>query len=292
MIIYQPQNILLKSYVGHMVSMTLRKGGLSSIVDMPTGDVFISIFVGNAQCTYQSKSYYEVIKGKAYVASRQLEMAYLNVEDGEMRVIGIKLPPHALYQLLGISQEEVTGKIFLLEDFWGKDVESLCQQLEEQTNPASQLNMVEHFLSKKMMSCQMKVNSTIDEAIFLIRISKGNISMSDLSAKLRVSSRTIQRKFLEAVGISPKAYCNVIRFNNAFSQLITYQKNIQDIVSEAGYYDQSHMIHHFQKVAGKSPSQLVEEQERFLYFFKQEAWHEGVDDLANTLSSMYKLCLF
>ena len=128
-----------------------------------------------------------------------------------------------------------------LADIWDhRRTCQLYQQVLEQPDLATQVAIVEQFLCERMLSGQWKENTSIAEAIRLINQSKGNITVLDLANSLGISTRGLEKKILQTVGISPKAYCNVIRFNHAFRQLALCKKHVLDVVLDAGYYDQSH----------------------------------------------------
>jgi AraC-like DNA-binding protein len=86
---------------------------------------------------------------------------------------------------------------------------------------------------------------------------QGNLSISSLAERINYSERSIRRTFQEFLGINPKEFMNIIRFQNALRGMTESPKRFTDLASTYGYYDQSHFIHHFKRYYGKLPTQIT-----------------------------------
>jgi AraC-like DNA-binding protein len=92
------------------------------------------------------------------------------------------------------------------------------------------------------------------EAIETIEISKGRITIEQLSRQLGLSRRHLTRKFKERIGITPKQLCRNIRFKKVYRLIETAPDcNWADVALTCGYYDQSHLINEFKHFTGISP---------------------------------------
>ncbi|WP_162056148.1 helix-turn-helix transcriptional regulator [Pontibacter pamirensis] len=293
MILHQPQQQLLRPFIKQVHQFTVNPQGLSSMTAVPTGNVFLSLFWGSGGYTTQRPNSTErTASGGIYISGQQFEIAHHWVKEGEVIVIGLELTPNAIHQFFGVPQQEVTGKVLPLEDVWCNKASMLYRQVTHEPDPAKRLSLVEEFLCKRIIAKEWQDNDCISEATSLICLSKGSISVRELATSLRISTRSLERKFLEAVGISPKAYCKVKQFNYAFRQLALSNKHVLDVVSEVGYYDQPHFIKHFRKVFGISPSQFFEEYKSFLYSFRKDNDDCFLDSMSDTLQTVNKLYVF
>ena len=96
----------------------------------------------------------------------------------------------------------------------------------------------------------------------LIFAGNGEISVKELSEKIFWSARQINQYFNQQLGLSLKAYCNILRF----------QASLQDIKEgklfpQLNFYDQSHFIKATRKLSGVSPKVLKQNQnDRFIQF--------------------------
>lgn len=86
---------------------------------------------------------------------------------------------------------------------------------------------------------------------------KGNISINQLAEETGYSARYIRKKFEDNIGISPKLFSQIVRFQYSLFMLIKNNKySISDIINENGYYDQAHLINEFKKFGYLSPNKL------------------------------------
>src|SRR5262249_45358011 len=80
------------------------------------------------------------------------------------------------------------------------------------------------------------------------------VSVRDVTRRIGLSQRQFIQVFRSAVGMTPKRYHRVRRFQRA-RKLVRYTPSPDwaDVALECGYFDQSHLIHDFQEFAGFSP---------------------------------------
>jgi AraC-like DNA-binding protein len=80
--------------------------------------------------------------------------------------------------------------------------------------------------------------------------------VEDVAASLAVSSRQVRRVLLEHVGISPKAFQQVLRLQR-FVQVAERGAPLAAAASEAGYADQSHLSRETRRFTGLTPADLM-----------------------------------
>jgi AraC-like DNA-binding protein len=98
----------------------------------------------------------------------------------------------------------------------------------------------------------------------VVRRAVGRISQStepprieDLARSMQVSPRNLRRAFHDVVGLGPKAFARIVRFQRALQAAREGSEiDWSDIARNAGYYDQSHLIADFRALAGTTPSAL------------------------------------
>jgi transcriptional regulator GlxA family with amidase domain len=79
-----------------------------------------------------------------------------------------------------------------------------------------------------------------------------------MAAQSCLSPRQFERRFLAQVGVPPKLYARIIRFNAALdSKLRLPALSWSRIASENDFCDQTHLLHDCQAFTGESPSQLM-----------------------------------
>jgi AraC-like DNA-binding protein len=81
-----------------------------------------------------------------------------------------------------------------------------------------------------------------------------------VASDLGVSARHLRRVFRETVGVSPKAFAKLARFNRALrAAREDARRNWANIAADAGYYDQAHLIAEFRSISGVTPQALLGE---------------------------------
>ncbi|MCL4638401.1 MAG: helix-turn-helix domain-containing protein, partial [Olivibacter sp.] len=91
-----------------------------------------------------------------------------------------------------------------------------------------------------------------------IHSSNGTANIYDLAKRNFTTVRQLERNFKKLIGLSPKEYSNIIRFQHALSLIKDSKQNrsLLDIAFECGYYDHSHLSNDIKRNTGLSPSLL------------------------------------
>ncbi len=93
----------------------------------------------------------------------------------------------------------------------------------------------------------------------LVYDSGGQVSVEALAREAHVSNRTLERIFKENVGIPPKEFLRIVRFQEVLKRLRqagVSEESLLRIAFEMGYYDHAHLTNEFKKYAGILPSEL------------------------------------
>jgi len=91
-----------------------------------------------------------------------------------------------------------------------------------------------------------------------IEIKKGQIRIGDITKKYPITERQLERVFKEKIGLSPKEFINLTRFQNALNALQKRdsKKSLLEIAFDCGYYDHAHLSNDIRKYSGFTPSQF------------------------------------
>jgi AraC-like DNA-binding protein len=87
---------------------------------------------------------------------------------------------------------------------------------------------------------------------------KGIISVDFLAKEHNLTTRTLERSFKKEIGISPKAFINIVKFIHANQRIQNNisKKSLLQIAYEMGYYDHSHLAKDVKKFTGLNPSEI------------------------------------
>jgi AraC-like DNA-binding protein len=113
--------------------------------------------------------------------------------------------------------------------------------------------VVERFLLKVLQASTANCLEVC--AVNRINGAMGSIRIGQLARSLDISPRQLNRRFLQVVGLSPKKFSAINRFQKAL--LFKHSGcSTGEVLAETGYYDQAHFIHDFQRYARSSPEQV------------------------------------
>jgi AraC-like DNA-binding protein len=110
----------------------------------------------------------------------------------------------------------------------------------------------------------------IAESARRITLAKGALDLAALARELGLSIRQLERRFLAAVGLSPKLFCRIQRFNNVFHVLGQPSCNWVETAVACGYYDQAHLIRDCKDLSGNTPAILLAEDADLARHFYQQ----------------------
>ena len=101
-------------------------------------------------------------------------------------------------------------------------------------------------------------NAPLQPVLNDIGLANGHIGIYELSKKNCTTVRQLERNFKKHIGLSPKEYANIVRFQNALDKIKNsgQQRSLTDIAFECGYYDISHLSNEIKRNTGLSPSLL------------------------------------
>jgi len=78
-------------------------------------------------------------------------------------------------------------------------------------------------------------------------------SASALADELGLGMRTLQRRFMDQLGVSPRQHLRWLRFERARQLLVHGEARAVDVALAAGYSDQPHFVREFRRFAGVTP---------------------------------------
>jgi AraC-like DNA-binding protein len=183
----------------------------------------------------------------------------LMIFNGCYSILSICFKPNGFHKLFKFPLNEATNKIFDTEDIFTIPVKRLYEQWQNADNVDQIALFTDHFLLYFLKKQKL---ITLNDSITLISNSMlkqaGYISIEKFAYDANMSMRNFERRFSENLGISPKLYCRIIRFNHALElKLKNPSTNWSSIAQECGYFDQMHLIKDFKEFAGASPHVLL-----------------------------------
>lgn len=168
-------------------------------------------------------------------------------------IMGVHFRPGGAFPFFGAAVGELANSHVALEDLWGRPATELRERLCAAATPQIRFQILEETLKSRLrwISEQPAVSLALD--IF------GPAGIGDsvraVAKRVGLSQRRFIQVFTDQVGLTPKLFCRVLRFQHAreaVDQAATL--NWTRLALDCGYCDQSHLIHDFQEFSGLSPT--------------------------------------
>ncbi len=164
--------------------------------------------------------------------------------------VGAELFPGAAPLLLGVPADEFAERHISLDDLWGRDAIELQEQLALAGAADERLAIFESVLLARMPRVR-GMHPAIAEALSGFDARGG---VRALVARSGYSHRRFVALFRASVGLSPKRYGRILRFQSALARVAERAAPAwADLALAAGYSDQSHFNRDFRAFAGVTP---------------------------------------
>jgi AraC-like DNA-binding protein len=169
-------------------------------------------------------------------------------------VIGVHFKPGGAFPFFKMPASELHNLHVSLEDLWGREAGLLRQRLLESQTPGKKFQVLEECLLARAFR-PLQRHRAVDCALGLFRNIHTAPAMADLADQLGMSSRRFIQLFSHEVGLTPKLFARVRRFQQVLQQI---RKGAEfswaDMAARCGYYDQAHFIHDFKEFSGINPT--------------------------------------
>jgi AraC-like DNA-binding protein len=168
---------------------------------------------------------------------------------------GVFFKPTGFSRLFGLPVCELTDRAFdaalLL-----KHVHEMVERLAACMTFHERLRMIESALlplAARAQRCEGMI--AVAEHMFS---QHGTMGVSQLARDAGLGVRQFERNFMQAIGVTPKRFARVARFQSALDAKLAWpDRSWLHIAHDLEYFDQMHMIRDFQSLGGETPTQLL-----------------------------------
>nr|WP_295923838.1 helix-turn-helix transcriptional regulator [uncultured Dyadobacter sp.] len=199
-----------------------------------------------------------LLPGRLYLGGTMTGYGVLRSEEGCI-LTGIRFLPGGFYAWFGQDMEQAVDSV---REFHEEPLRAL---MLAESNLDVKLN--EWFLEQSQR--MMQPNRGFPDFLLLRKLmydSEGQVSVEELARQMNASIRTLERVFKKNVGIPPKEFLRIVRFQQVLKRLrgvpvrngspVAAKDSLLGIAFELGYYDHAHLTSEFKKYSGVLPSEL------------------------------------
>jgi len=169
-----------------------------------------------------------------------------------VRSVGAQLHPGASALLFGAPAGELAGRHTPLGDLWGASATEARGRLVEAGDPARQIDLLESLLAARLP----RVHALHPAVAHALERFATDARVGDVVREAGWSHRWFIALFRRAMGLSPKVYSRLLRFQGAVRRAASDQEaSWADVALDAGYSDQPHFNREFREFAGVTPGE-------------------------------------
>ncbi len=220
---------------------------------LPDGCIELIVHLGDAFCANGSIQPASLVVG---MLTRPIRLQSPTIA----KTVGIRFRPGGAYRFFAMPLSQLTDDALALHDVWGATGRRLFAQLGDAASDAARLRIITRELMSRLAHAESDSDSDrmIDFVVQQLMRSAGRASVSRLASSAGITTRHLQRKFQQRVGVGPKMLARLLRFQNTL-RARTANTPIEwaRIAVECGYADQSHLIREYTALAGETPASLL-----------------------------------
>lgn len=190
--------------------------------------------------------------GAAFVAGAGVA-SYVTQIDPSQTVLTIHFRPGGAAAFLPAPLRDLEDSCVGLEAIWGRAGSTLRDRLIEADSMRERATLVESFLLARMRSRNPAV-----EAVLHAAEHRPSLRVADACDLTGLSARRLISAFRSEVGLTPKAYLRVRRFQAAMRLLDAGDVRGARIAADLGYFDQAHFVREFRSFTAMTPTQYTQ----------------------------------
>lgn len=172
---------------------------------------------------------------------------------GRVDLFGLRFAPGGLHAATRMSLSSLTDQRVPVED----------APLGWATRLATQLGRIDGFAQRVRLAeatlANIEIGTAATRAVRLLDALSAARELPGVRVLARhagTTERTLERRFRDWVGTTPKAHLRYLRFERAQAQLAAGRPAAQ-VAAAVGYADQAHLIREFARFAGRTPARWL-----------------------------------
>jgi AraC-like DNA-binding protein len=170
-------------------------------------------------------------------------------------VLGVHFKPGGAARPLGVPAGALADAHVGLDDLWGRSATALRDRLCAAPSSRQRIALLERALIARLPDRPYR-RAAVSAA--LAELDQPGVEVGQVARALGLSRRRFIEIFSEDVGMPPKRYAMVRRFQRALTAALRSPSAAwARIALECGYYDQAHLCRDWVELTGVSPAEFV-----------------------------------
>ncbi|MFC0335051.1 DUF6597 domain-containing transcriptional factor [Paenibacillus sepulcri] len=190
-------------------------------------------------------------------------------EQHPTRKFGVRFFPGGAYPFVRTPLSEFANQQLSLDALWPRLAEGISERLFEASSLDARIQVIESYLTTLLHRSKAVEDSRMANLLERIFATKGTAGIEALAQAEIISARQMNRMFEKWIGITPKKFSEIVRFQSVISQLELSREPVDwsMLALNHGFFDQAHLIHDFRRFYGDSPITAAREYGKMSDFY-------------------------
>lgn len=169
---------------------------------------------------------------------------------------GVHFRPGGAWPFFGVPADALMDAHVPLDALWGAGAAAvLRERLMEAPTRAARFRVLEEALLARLALGPPAGHLAVRVAVRALHSARGPVSIRALAERIGISQRRFGEIFRAEVGLAPKVFSRVRRFQDVLAVAgPASEVDWSRVALECGFYDQAHFINDFRAFSGLTPS--------------------------------------
>ena len=173
------------------------------------------------------------------------------------RGLQVNFTPIGANMFLHVPMDALANRVNSLDEIFGAGARTLVARLHEARSWERCFDILDEAITARVAAARQPSPHVV-RAWQILCSTGGRASIAGLARELGCSQRHLIAGFRTYVGVTPKTYARILRFDDAVKRLRQPDgMGWAEIADASGFYDQAHLIRDFHEFAGSTPTEFL-----------------------------------
>lgn len=242
----------VQCYVVYDFPRALGNGVPAALTVFPDTSPYACFLFGDGlQATHKNQHFEKTRSGICGLQTYRVDMQ----GAGHMGGVSVRFTPWGASCLVPATADALVDVRADFRDvFRARAIEALEDELSVAPDASTRAHRVDAFLLQHIQPSRLDVLARA--AARCVAQARGTLTTRALACRFGISERSLERRFVAAMGVGPKKFSRVVRLQSALAEY-SVTSSWTDSAAATGYCDQSHLIRDCQSMLGMAPEVLM-----------------------------------
>jgi AraC-like DNA-binding protein len=175
---------------------------------------------------------------------------------GAGHAFGVKFRPAGFRPFLGAPVSALTDRAVAVAEVLGADGDAYVERIRSLDDESEMVAAADAFVAARLPPADPNV-AALNRLVAQVMSDRDITRVEQLADRAAIGRRTLQRRFRDYVGVTPKWVIQRYRLHEAAERLADGGADLADLARELGYFDQAHFVNDFRAIVGTTPARYA-----------------------------------